>query len=165
MTTKRSLQALTLAGLLLHTTGCATILKGGGQWGQVQYRNVPELEGEDALQIWVDGQPVDYQMQFSKVVGDMVYFEPTVDLSTKSSHEMRVRVGGCEAVYTVKPKVNGWWIVLDLTVGMGIGLFVDLATGAWKEFGSSAYDYLPALMAELGKPVSDAPKIDCGTGK
>lgn len=162
------MRSFIVAGLLCVVAaggaGCATILKGGDSWGQVQFRNTPDLQGDHALQVWVDGKPHKWKMAFSKAQGDTVVSEPTVDLSTKSSHEVRVAVGGCESTFTIKPSVSGWWIVLDLTVGLGIGIVVDWITGSWADFGDDAIIYLPGLMQRAGRPVAgQQPQIACGS--
>jgi hypothetical protein len=157
------LAVLSVTAALLVAPACATIVKKGKNWGQVQFRDTPELPGDQALALWVDGNPKPWKMEFSKVRGDTVISEPTIDLSTKGSHDVRVRLGGCEASFEIKPSVSGWWIVLDLTVGLGVGVLVDWATGSWADFGSAAAINTPGLMKSKGRPVDGmTPSIPCG---
>lgn len=156
-----------LAALLLGSSGCATILKGGSTRGQVQFRNTPLHQDESLnLKVWIDGQATQPAKQFSKIVGDVVYSEPTVDLDTakKPVYAVKIQNGGCQAEFNVSRSVSGWWVVLDIFVGLGVGVIVDWATGAWYEFGDQSAVYVPALMQRIGKPVDGVtPVIPCGT--
>lgn len=152
-----------LAALTLVTSGCATILKGGKNWSQVQFRETPALEGDQRLQLWVDGKPMEWKMAFSGVGYEHTSTSATVDLNNRMAHTVKARLGGCETEFRVTPSISGWWIVLDLTVGLGIGIIVDAVTGAWKEFDSTIL-YTPDLMAKRGTPVpGQTPMIPCGT--
>lgn len=155
--------AVLLAG---GSSGCATVVKGGSAWGQVQFRNTPKFPDESLnLKVWVDGKPMEPKFQFSKIVGNTVVSEPTIDLSTKkkASYAIRIQSGGCEAEFTVSRSVSGWWIVGNLFLTGGVGIVVDWATGAWYEFGSSAVNYVPSLMKSRGRPVEGVvPVVPCG---
>lgn len=162
----RALAAATV--ILALTPGCATILKGSTPWGQVQFRDTPKADAPDQnLQVWVNGQPKAWKYEFSSIRSrggrDEVKSEPTIDLTTTQSHQVRARVKGCEVEFQVSPSVNGWWVVADIFLGLGIGVIVDAITGEWKEFGDQFYVSVPRLMAERGRPVAGEAGIPCGT--
>lgn len=145
--------ALALALLVVGTAGCATLMKGSSSArNQVVLRNA-----KTDLAVLVDGKPVKLRMintGMGRKDGREVWIrEPSVDLdpTRQPSYELTFRSGGRVATLKVERAISMTWVVMDVFLGLGVGVLVDAATGAWYEIGDGVLN-VEAILEKHGKP-------------